>query len=108
MTQPVLDQFFGMIEDQARRKNLEAIHATVDEEFFTALGEWCDERHVKVATVLATVSFFLAHTLYTTSKGEDDACYGANLLGDYIHCVTHTMFLEASEEPTTSASKKHH
>ncbi len=109
MTRPVLDQLFDMIEDQGRRKNLDAIHAVVDEELFIALGEWCDKRNVKVSTLLATVSFFLAHALYTTSKDEDDACRGANLLGDYTHCTTHRLFLEEPREPSAPpTSKKHH
>lgn len=103
MTRQVLDQLFDMIEDKVRRENLDAVHMAADREFFAALGEWCDKRNVKVSTLLATVSFFLAHTLYTTSTDEDDACRGANLLSDYIHCTTHRLFTEAP--PPTS--KKH-
>lgn len=54
---------------------------------------------LSMGKVLATVSFFISHTIYDACDTDDQICIMAQSYADYIHQTAHGLFHEHGVSP---------
>lgn len=84
-------------DEEPSSATVREIHKSYDLDLHKALDNWFDSQRssdgstLKTGQVMATLAYYMAHTIYRDCETDDEICMITQAYGDYIHQSAHAI-----------------